>query len=55
MLDFELICIWPDYDWCFYEHLEEYLAFKSDDFVVRKYYSSYLPPSYEDIINLIDF
>ena len=27
------ICIWADYDWCYYDELEEYGRNKSDDIV----------------------
>lgn len=30
----EKIAVWSDYDWCYFDLLEEYLNFKSDDYIV---------------------
>lgn len=35
ILDNFKVCLWPDYDWCYYDDLEELLRIKSDNFIVR--------------------
>lgn len=28
----EEVCVWPDGTWCYFDNLEEFLGFMSDDF-----------------------
>ncbi len=30
----EKIVVWSDYDWCFFDALDDYLFFKSDDYFI---------------------
>lgn len=43
MAETDIICIWPNGDYCYEEELEEYLETRSDD-----YSETILPPEYGD-------
>ena len=30
------ICIWPNYEWCYIDELDQNLQFRSDDFIIRE-------------------
>jgi hypothetical protein len=30
------IAVWADYDWCWLDNIDEYLVFKSDDYVIKQ-------------------
>ena len=35
--DYRLVAKWPDGTWCEMEHLEEYLPFMGDDYIIEEY------------------
>lgn len=45
------ICIWPDGTWCYYEEVESYETWMSDDYNVEK-----VPDTmeHEEICNFVD-
>ena len=52
----EKICIWSDYEWCYYDEIEDYLnapMAKSDDFIVVEIEFDE-EPTYEQLVEAID-
>ena len=48
------IAVWPDYDWCWIECLDDYLMFKSDDYKIVLVDRDIQEPSFEFIKAVAD-